>query len=956
MKTSAGKRLLALVLTLAFCLSLLPATALAGASEPMSLYYDGNRVTSSSEWDFGSTDGYLEQDLQGQVRFSLSGGIPEGGSITAVYLVTADADHVRKGAIYENGGVPSGASGGLEGSNGVWVQNVTLSLETGFYLTEYVTDRGSLYSVDFTDGDFFTPGTVQVVAHGEAPDSPETPTAQKPGLTAAVLVFAAATAELACDQSLPLTAETRYGGTLSWTLNTVGLVSGLTAALTGGEGDAVRSLRISGTPETGGMVSVSVSVTETSGEHGAVTSEPVTFSLSVGIPQKYQVSFYLGDGFGAPGASYEDRQIISGRTVTLPADPIRPGYRFLGWYSPADARTYRAGEQAVVRGNTRFTAQWEAKGGVTVSLENLTSPVAGYVYLVAISEANPWGTSVWSGYYTSAAADLAGEARTVTIPFWDIVYNRFTALELRALVDGEYLPIARYTGEMGAEQAGETVVLTTEGCSPCSLLSGLTVKTAEGAVLTPGKDYRTDWFGVREAGTDHSVSFPSLTAGGKAWEVRLVGRSGSAFYATQDWTKTYAAALEGDRLTVTLDALAPSVTVSGRVTNGDGPVSGAVVRASQHYRGQDRTAESVTDGEGRYSLLLFPSERHDWDEGWYETSFSVLQEGKALRIRAGDRLRVLEDAVHDVALGEAKAAVSLEIRTLEGQEDLAGRYLAARLGRTTLQLRNGEEAASDERAVPRSASLTLQEFLTPYSRVPANGALTAVLDDPQGYFSGELGADLVLEAGLGSASLAPVLNPGVLLSLSSQTRADVFLAWYRDDAYAGRTENFSLWSQPQDVSAPAPRGAGTYTLVLFPASYSSLLRAGESFDFVRCSALPEGAALKRWTVTLAEGEIGEPESFRIDQTFGEAIRYVTKPASTLSAGAGSFSSTDDLITFTGTIGLDPGLKDGRLETLIIDPTSFSGQNGNDNMTLSVESVAIGGRVYAPGKPVDHDDQ
>ena len=184
MKRSAVIRGLALVLSLTMCLSLLPFSALAGADDPMALYYDGHRTTYGGEWDYGSTDGYLEQDAAGTVKLSLSGGVPEGNTITAVYLVTADSRHTRKGTIYP---VPSGASGGLEGTNGVWVQNVVLTLDAGSYQTEYVTGSGSMYSVDFVDGEFSTPGVVQVVAPGEAPSTLQKPVVDVSGVTTAAV-------------------------------------------------------------------------------------------------------------------------------------------------------------------------------------------------------------------------------------------------------------------------------------------------------------------------------------------------------------------------------------------------------------------------------------------------------------------------------------------------------------------------------------------------------------------------------------------------------------------------------------------------------------------------------------------------------------------------------------------------------------------------------------------------
>ena len=142
MRSRLTKKALALLLALALCLTLLPMAALAGASEPMARYYDSKRATGTSEWDDGPTDGYLEQDSAGHVKLGLSGGVPEGNTITAVYLVTADGSHTRKATLYD-GALPAGAEGGLEG-NGVWIYNVTVSLAVGTYQTEYVTDHGSM--------------------------------------------------------------------------------------------------------------------------------------------------------------------------------------------------------------------------------------------------------------------------------------------------------------------------------------------------------------------------------------------------------------------------------------------------------------------------------------------------------------------------------------------------------------------------------------------------------------------------------------------------------------------------------------------------------------------------------------------------------------------------------------------------------------------------------------------
>ena len=136
-----GRRILSLLLAAVMCLSLPPVTVSAGGDVPMAIYYDGHRTTYGGEYDYGATDGYLEQDSDGKVRLSLSGGVSNEYTINEVYLVTADSKHERKGKIYPK---PSGATGGLEGNNGVWIQNVVLSLAVGSYQTEFVTNKGKM--------------------------------------------------------------------------------------------------------------------------------------------------------------------------------------------------------------------------------------------------------------------------------------------------------------------------------------------------------------------------------------------------------------------------------------------------------------------------------------------------------------------------------------------------------------------------------------------------------------------------------------------------------------------------------------------------------------------------------------------------------------------------------------------------------------------------------------------
>lgn len=300
---------LTLVLTLALCLSLVPLTAFAGADEPMALYYDGHRTTWGGEWDYGSTDGYLEQDSAGAVKLSLSGGVAKGNTITAVYLVTADADHTRVGTIYP---VPSGAAGGLEGTNGIWVQNVVLTLDTGFYQTEYVTDKGSMYSVDFVDGEFSTPGVVQVVAPGEAPSSTalKKPVVDVSGVTATGITGSSYSGG-------SITATAPNNGTLTYEK-----VSGPDWLKVNASTGAV-----TGAPTAAGAYSLCVTATETA-ESGTISSDltyltilitdpKVSFTFSQDLNPALSNTLTIKDSSNEPVA---EKRIGSsgGATVSLP--------------------------------------------------------------------------------------------------------------------------------------------------------------------------------------------------------------------------------------------------------------------------------------------------------------------------------------------------------------------------------------------------------------------------------------------------------------------------------------------------------------------------------------------------------------------------------------------------------------------------------------------------------------
>ena len=184
-------------------------------------------------------------------------------------------------------------------------------------------------------------------------------------------------------------------------------------------------------------------------------------------------------------------------------------------------------------------------------------------------------------------------------------------------------------------------------------------------------------------------------------------------------------------------------------------------------------------------------------------------------------------------------------------------------------------------------------------------------------------------------SISAKLRPGILVRLGAETTSYCFFAWF-DSAgkYFGCGRNFYLSSYDSDVASACPAGkAGRYTVALLPSSY----RMSDFLTGKTLSDLTE-QIITSWPVTLTDNGVKELAPFRADAVTTENAIYVTKPYSTMQVSAESFSSTSDVLCFSGSIGLDPGLENGKLETLrILTKTDWP--------TAYVSSVMIGGKSY-----------
>ena len=88
---------------------------------------------------------------------------------------------------------------------------------------------------------------------------------------------------------------------------------------------------IRGTPMVPGTYVLIVTVTD--GEEYGPSSESFTIRVMESDVMEYRVEFITSGG-----SDVEDQWVLSGGTATAPADPVRDGFRFGGWYTEDGSR------------------------------------------------------------------------------------------------------------------------------------------------------------------------------------------------------------------------------------------------------------------------------------------------------------------------------------------------------------------------------------------------------------------------------------------------------------------------------------------------------------------------------------------------------------------------------------------------------------------------------------------
>lgn len=863
MRVRKGRHFLSVLLIFAMFFTLLPMPAVKAADSGTAeaYFFQNNSVTSS-----------LAVDSDGSVTFDISAYPYDGyeqsmGNLNFIRIYSSDGggDYtLLNGTKRPYGGTWNSDDPGY--IVGVKIPNV----KKGTYSVQLKTSKGN----SFTHQD--------AVTIGAAADVPVISTTSLPDGIQGVPYSAA------------LTGTSKDGSTLTWSLASGALPSGLLLSEAG---------VISGTPTGSGTYTFSVSATQADGK-----SSKKSLSISIDLPKLHTVSFYLCGGTGADGADYSKKtDITSGTKITLPAAPVRRGYTFNGW-SVSNADTlYAPGASFTVAANVSFWAEWTKKNDITVNLPS-GMQLTGYVYLIGEyysgTSLYPRSSNLYTHYFTEAES-----LESITIPQKSVYDRSYHKLSLQATVDGEYEVIAEYYNMSNpVTEDTESVDLTGKYTSLFPLSS------VEVPGLKKGIDYSIDY--VKKSGV--SLYFPSLTAQDGTFTVKLHGLTSSSYYNEYVWDKEYTAERNGDRLIVNLENLAGAVPVTLSMNE-----AYCSVTATQQTGAGTRSVTGSAGANGKASILLVPG---------YDASLSV----QGCYITAGDRIAgtdISSGMTHDMTVKGAVLNAEVTL-TAESDEELVKRYVAALNPKLSLVSEAGKNTDNAQIILYGTQGSGVMSL----NNTGNAAAIEASLNGQSIIAPGV--KNVTLNEGNGEVSFEAELHPGILVPLKAETTGSYFLAWYGEDkALAGMSGGFTLGEEDKDIAVRLPADkagndlTGTYTLVLMSSVYE-----GSLMD-TALDELTGDEIIKTWTADIRKNTVTLLDSFTVDTATSRNAVYVTKPNSTLKANKDTFNGEKDTIIFSGEIGLDEGLTDGKVSYLYIDPRGAGTGYGNSS---TIKRLLIGG--------------
>ena len=904
MKNRSVTRVLALALTLALCLSLVPMSARAG-NLFTAYFFVGNQDSESST--------QLVITNPGTITLKISLGLDgvQDSQITRMSLYDAENSQ-EKYVLYANG--VFNFNGSSIDNEGLGYTGYTIDIAKGSYDLWIEANNETYVSVPEGGSGFYISGSL-------------------PGGMVSV--------------PYSQTLSTSDGRSATWSVDSGALPAGLTLTPSTGV--------ISGTPTQEETASFTIKAAATDGSGNYATT---TFTLTIEARKDFTINYSLNGGTGANGADYSTKTILGGEKITLPAAPSRVGYTFAGWSDGSG--TYTAGASYTVTQNTYLYAQWTALPGVTVKMPSDPSDlgqVVGSVNLCgtqssdSASEQYLWGKNYRTPTNLPATIDLSAAA---------LGGKTYSKLTLYAYVDGQNTEIASWSGSVSAPASGTnaTVTLTKTGPS-YTILEGVEVTG-----LTEGVDYTVGSIQSNASTYISPYSLPMLVTTDKTYSVKLNGVQGSPHFTEYNWDAlTENLPVAKNKLTLTAPELGNTVEVGGTVcwandngaANTASPAAYVTVQATQVVGGVSRTITANTDRNGHYNNLnLYPGAG---------ATFTVLNGWRTLYVTGDKTLTPSAESTpntKDLTVKQVRLSTDITLKTndatpSDAQKALVERYLSAMdwMGELTMKVTRGTNSTPDCFTFSPGSLDTYRDSSYLYNTAAA------------GSLSCELTGSIIQAASVSatrgtngdwSISFTPTLNPGVVVDLKAGQTMSVFFAYFdASEALIGESSSFAISEYHRDYAQPCP--VGTQTVVLLPGSYKGTLQKtvvdGNTVTItgIAYSDLTETGStyevLKTWTINtaMAVGRIEALETYEISKEATENALFVTKPSSTLFASAESFVGDSDLISFTGSIGLDTGLKDGKLTALYINPESA--QAGGYNNTATVQTLVIDGQSYTP---------
>ncbi|MBR6259054.1 MAG: InlB B-repeat-containing protein, partial [Oscillospiraceae bacterium] len=909
MKTEVGKRTISFLLVLALCLTLLPATALAGSQDWLeAIYYDNNRM---EQYGYGTNDGYLMIGSDGAVSFDVSGGVSvsQNCTISGVWLVDAETEQEAYNLLNSAyGGTNQCQIHNMDSGFGVEIYITGIKIpnaSAGEYRLKVTTSAGSYVSTAYQDEYFSTDGIVRITKEADTPQpagqltilSPSNLPGAKQG--EAYSVTFAATPAVQGDQ-------------VTWSLTGGSIPQGLSLTSAG---------VLSGTPTEYGSFTMVIRATEAGS--GYIES---TFFLSVSQRPTGRVTFDLNGGTPAQGASYDPVTADIGSPITLPAAPERQGFRFMGWFAAGEI--YEQGSSYTVKGSACLVAQWQGEE-ITLHFPATAPGVSGDISLYAYKGGN--ATFIWSKHFNSET-DLGS---LDALNLWKPSMLGYESLKLFAYIDNMRVCIASYTGEMTGDITLEKADVEWK------LIKEVIVNGADGP-LVPDKDYTAGSLEYSAGGTRRYIWLSGeprmVSADSTDWKMSfynyyLSGNEASYIY---DFTKYKYDLTENDgQLTLTLEPM-EKVNVTGTVTYGDDdrPMAGVTLSIRQSAGGNSCSITAVTDENGRYSAELYAGKT-----AYYYAYFG----GRNMNIERGYTLEVsAENNTKNIHMGSAVLSTKITIIPAEGQEKLAMRYLDAAqfYDDPQVTVKSGDEVILKDRVSRYNFTAEWNLYL---KKLAGDGTLTVTVED-EAYTESTATCDFA--GGAGSVSLTTTFKPGVIINLNSTVLGNYYFMWFdADNASLGYTNPIRVADWDKDFAFVCPENASK--LVMVPSVYSDAKNAG-SFD-----DLPNEAVTHQWSVHPTEGVIEDLGELKLDRTASANALYVTLPNSSIHTTSESFVRAGEMLIFTGSIGLDDNLSDGRLRDIYISHGNCTfGALVINGKTYEVKEDTFGSRLTLTGRNDD----